>query len=260
MNRPSSAARTPTIPYFWASTRNSAPRWNIVDRRCLSSRARARARLGCSPTASRASSKSVRRGRARSSPSPLRTRQPARCASGLSCCSVPPRKGCGSPRSTPRACASCDEKRRRLGCHHRSRSTTPPTNETLSNIESFARNVNTSDPQEMMFLEIFRQYTQRLRAAGALDFDDLIGETVFLFRAFPQVAALYQRRFRHLLVDEYQDTNHAQYSLIRELTTPVAPHIVAELEAQGVLVSGVQDASGGIPGASLTVVGDSDQS
>ncbi|PDQ34458.1 MAG: ATP-dependent DNA helicase PcrA [Candidatus Lumbricidophila eiseniae] len=130
----------------------------------------------------------------------------------------------------------------------------------LSDIESFARNVNTSDPQEMMFLEIFRQYTQRLRAAGALDFDDLIGETVFLFRAFPQVAALYQRRFRHLLVDEYQDTNHAQYSLIRELTTPVAPHIVAELEAQGVLVSGVQDASGGIPGASLTVVGDSDQS
>ena len=72
-----------------------------------------------------------------------------------------------------------------------------------------------------MFLEIFRQYTRRLRDASALDFDDLIAETVYLFRAFPKVASLYQRRFRHILVDEYQDTNHAQYSLIRELTQSV---------------------------------------
>ncbi len=88
----------------------------------------------------------------------------------------------------------------------------------LSDVESFARNANLNDPQEVMFLAIFREYTRRLRAASALDFDDLIGETVYLFRAFPKVAALYQRRFRHLLVDEYQDTNHAQYALIRELT------------------------------------------
>ncbi|MFI5062256.1 MAG: 3'-5' exonuclease, partial [Actinomycetales bacterium] len=91
-------------------------------------------------------------------------------------------------------------------------------------------------------------------------FDDLIAETVFLFRAFPKVAALYQRRFRHILVDEYQDTNHAQYSLIRELTMPIAPAVADELEAQGHHVESMRDAVGVIPGASLTVVGDSDQS
>jgi DNA helicase-2/ATP-dependent DNA helicase PcrA len=130
----------------------------------------------------------------------------------------------------------------------------------LADVESYARNANMNDPQEVMFLEIFRQYTRRLRDASALDFDDLIAETVYLFRAFPKVAALYQRRFRHILVDEYQDTNHAQYSLIRELTRPVAKPLVDELDAHGVLVRGLTDASGEIPGASLTVVGDSDQS
>ena len=54
-------------------------------------------------------------------------------------------------------------------------------------------------------------------AAGAMDFDDLIMVTVCLFQAFPEVAAAYRHRFRHVLVDEYQDTNHAQYVLIREL-------------------------------------------
>ncbi|WP_353826789.1 ATP-dependent helicase [Agromyces sp. SYSU T0242] len=130
----------------------------------------------------------------------------------------------------------------------------------LSDVESYARNVNTNDPNDVMFLEIFRQYTRRLRDASALDFDDLISETVYLFRAFPKVAALYQRRFRHILVDEYQDTNHAQYALIRELTRPVDPEVVAELDQHGVLVRGMTDATGAIPGASLTVVGDSDQS
>ncbi|UIP59374.1 ATP-dependent helicase [Agromyces marinus] len=130
----------------------------------------------------------------------------------------------------------------------------------LADVETYARNVNSNDPNEVMFLEIFRQYTRRLRDASALDFDDLISETVYLFRAFPKVAALYQRRFRHILVDEYQDTNHAQYSLIRELTRAVEPDVVAELNEHGVLVRGLTDASGSIPGASLTVVGDSDQS
>ena len=113
---------------------------------------------------------------------------------------------------------------------------------------------NIDDPKEAAFLEIFRRYTAGLRRANALDFDDLIGETVHLFRAFPEVAALYQRRFRHVLVDEYQDTNHAQYALIRELVTPVLPeHVPADTRMR-------VDADGGIPGASLTVVGDSDQS
>ncbi len=130
----------------------------------------------------------------------------------------------------------------------------------LADVDSYARNANMSDPQEVMFVEIFRQYTQRLRAANALDFDDLIGETVYLFRAFPKVAALYRRRFRHILVDEYQDTNHAQYSLVRELTRPVEPALADEMEATGVHVRNLRDATGAIPGASLTVVGDSDQS
>ncbi|GAA1439961.1 ATP-dependent helicase [Leifsonia poae] len=130
----------------------------------------------------------------------------------------------------------------------------------LTDIETYARSANLSDPQEVMFLEIFRQYTRQLRSANAFDFDDLIAETVFLFRAFPKVAALYQRRFRHILVDEYQDTNHAQYSLIRELTMPIAPAIADELEAQGHHVDRMRDPLGVIPGASLTVVGDSDQS
>ncbi|HTL40817.1 MAG TPA: UvrD-helicase domain-containing protein [Pseudolysinimonas sp.] len=124
----------------------------------------------------------------------------------------------------------------------------------LGDVDTFARQANLDDPKEAAFLEIFRRYTAGLRRANALDFDDLIGETVHLFRAFPEVAALYQRRFRHVLVDEYQDTNHAQYALIRELVNPVKPeHVPADTRM-------ALDAGGGIPGASLTVVGDSDQS
>ncbi len=124
----------------------------------------------------------------------------------------------------------------------------------LSDADTFARTANFNDPAEAMFVEIFRQYTRSLASANAFDFDDLIGQTVYLFRAFPKVAALYQRRFRHVLVDEYQDTNHAQYSLIRELTRAVAPEDVpvdTRMSTNGM---------GGIDGASLTVVGDSDQS
>jgi len=130
----------------------------------------------------------------------------------------------------------------------------------LSDVETYARQMNAGDPQDVMFLEIFRQYTRSLQQANAFDFDDLIAQTVFLFRAFPHVAATYQRRFRHLLVDEYQDTNHAQYALIRELTRPVDPEHVDALERGGQFVQSMRDGSGRIPGASLTVVGDSDQS
>ncbi|MBP1239898.1 DNA helicase-2/ATP-dependent DNA helicase PcrA [Frigoribacterium sp. PvP120] len=130
----------------------------------------------------------------------------------------------------------------------------------LTDVETYSRQINAGDPQDVMFLEIFRQYTRELQRANAFDFDDLIAQTVFLFRAFPHVAALYQRRFRHILVDEYQDTNHAQYALIRELTRPVDPELVDDLERGGQYVQSMRDGSGRIPGASLTVVGDSDQS
>jgi len=124
----------------------------------------------------------------------------------------------------------------------------------LIDAEGFSRQMNANDPTEVMFLELFRRYTAELRRANAFDFDDLIAQTVYLFRAFPHIAALYQRRFRHILIDEYQDTNHAQYALVRELTRAVEPqHVPADTRVE-------LDASGGIPPAALTVVGDSDQS
>lgn len=73
------------------------------------------------------------------------------------------------------------------------------------------------NPTEELYAEAYGHYQRRLKAANAMDFDDLIMMTVHLLQAFPDVQEAYRRRFRHVLVDEYQDTNHAQYVLIREL-------------------------------------------
>src|SRR3989440_5853742 len=70
---------------------------------------------------------------------------------------------------------------------------------------------------EKSIAEAYQLYQQRLQRANALDFDDLIMTTVTMFQLFPDVTEHYRRRFRHVLVDEYQDTNHAQYVLVREL-------------------------------------------
>ncbi|WP_406862625.1 DNA helicase PcrA [Streptomyces sp. HUAS MG47] len=96
-----------------------------------------------------------------------------------------------------------------------------------------------ADGFEKTLAEAYRMYQARLREANALDFDDIIMTTVHLLQAFPDVAEHYRRRFRHVLVDEYQDTNHAQYTLVREL--------VGE---------GYED----LGPAELCVVGDADQS
>ncbi|HEX5494094.1 MAG TPA: DNA helicase PcrA [Mycobacteriales bacterium] len=69
---------------------------------------------------------------------------------------------------------------------------------------------------ERRVAEVYASYQQRLGLANAMDFDDLIMRTVELLRGFPETAEYYRRRFRHVLVDEYQDTNHAQYALVRE--------------------------------------------
>lgn len=90
--------------------------------------------------------------------------------------------------------------------------------------------------------EVYGEYQRRLRSANAFDFDDLIGEAVAVLQHYPQIAQYYRRRFRHILVDEYQDTNHAQYVLVRELV--------------GVAASDVDT----VPPAELCVVGDADQS
>jgi len=92
---------------------------------------------------------------------------------------------------------------------------------------------------EKVLKEAYTLYQRRLREAHSMDFDDLIMTTVHLLQAFPDVAEHYRRRFRHVLVDEYQDTNHAQYVLVREL---VGGH------------------GGPVPPAELCVVGDADQS
>src|SRR6266516_3093889 len=69
-------------------------------------------------------------------------------------------------------------------------------------------------PAERAVAEAYTLYQRRLREAQALDFDDLIMTTVHLFQAMPAVAEKYRRRFGHVLVDEYQDTNQAQYQLV----------------------------------------------
>lgn len=67
--------------------------------------------------------------------------------------------------------------------------------------------------------DVYLGYERRIRAAGALDFDDLITETVRLFRDHPEVLAHYQERFRYIMIDEYQDTNRAQYHLVNLLAS-----------------------------------------
>ncbi len=112
--------------------------------------------------------------------------------------------------------------------------------------ETFASQANaeTANPADQVLAQAYTEYQRRLRAANALDFDDLIMTTVNILQAFPDVAEHYRRRFRHVLVDEYQDTNHAQYVLVRELAAPIA----------------VPEGQAPVPPAELCVVGDADQS
>jgi DNA helicase-2/ATP-dependent DNA helicase PcrA len=114
--------------------------------------------------------------------------------------------------------------------------------------ETFASRAQTA--RDKALAEAYGEYQRRLLAAGAMDFDDLIMVTVNLFQALPEVAEQYRRRFRHVLVDEYQDTNHAQYILVRELVSGGAP-LFASREGQ---------ADGPVGPAELCVVGDADQS
>ncbi|MGH3830684.1 MAG: UvrD-helicase domain-containing protein, partial [Pseudonocardiaceae bacterium] len=106
-------------------------------------------------------------------------------------------------------------------------------------VEPDAAAETAGDDFERRVAEVYAGYQRRLGSSNALDFDDLIMRTVELLRGFPDVAEHYRRRFRHILVDEYQDTNHAQYVLVRELAAPPA---AAEDPAE------------------LCVVGDADQS
>lgn len=115
-------------------------------------------------------------------------------------------------------------------------------NELIGPEQAAAEASEASDEMATVIAQVYGEYQRRLRAANALDFDDLIGETVAVLQAFPQIAQYYRRRFRHILVDEYQDTNHAQYVLVREL---VGHHL---------------EDHDGVPPSELCVVGDADQS
>ncbi|CAB4538362.1 unannotated protein [freshwater metagenome] len=92
---------------------------------------------------------------------------------------------------------------------------------------------------ETIVADVYTMYEKRLQQANALDFDDLIMKTVQVLQQFPEAKARFRSRFRHILVDEYQDTNHAQYMLVKELTGTEGD---------------------GFPVAELCVVGDADQS
>ena len=72
---------------------------------------------------------------------------------------------------------------------------------------------------ERKVADVYREYQARLLAAGAMDFDDLLRNTVELFRTEPEVLAHYRQRFRHVLVDEYQDTNKVQNELVLQLAS-----------------------------------------
>ncbi|KIH97590.1 ATP-dependent DNA helicase PcrA [Streptomonospora alba] len=109
----------------------------------------------------------------------------------------------------------------------------------LVDYDTFAEQAQSE--QEKKLAEAYALYQQRLHEAGAMDFDDLIMVAVNLLQMFPDVAEHYRRRFRHVLVDEYQDTNHAQYELVRRLVGEDTPDAV-------------------VPASELCVVGDADQS
>ena len=107
---------------------------------------------------------------------------------------------------------------------------------------------DTHNTFEEAYAAAYTHYQRRLREANALDFDDILTLTVDLFATFPEVRETYRRRFRHVLVDEYQDTNHAQYALIHQLCADALEETYDDTAAERV------------PPAELMVVGDADQS
>lgn len=107
---------------------------------------------------------------------------------------------------------------------------------------SEAMNLAGGEPYATTVARVYDEYQRRLRGSNAVDFDDLIGEVVFLLKSHPDIAEHYRRRFRHVLIDEYQDTNHAQYVLV------------------STLVGRPSDDPHAVPPAELAVVGDADQS
>ena len=126
---------------------------------------------------------------------------------------------------------------------------------------SGASSFNAAGNADALYAAVYAEYQNRLSVSNAVDFDDLIMLTVKLLRQNPQVSAYYKRKFRYILVDEYQDTNHAQYVLIRELAgVDDAGVDDYSTDSTDSTVSSVSPDSTQLPQSSITVVGDSDQS
>ncbi|MFP1691596.1 ATP-dependent helicase [Gardnerella vaginalis] len=123
---------------------------------------------------------------------------------------------------------------------------------------SGASSFNAAGNADALYAAVYAEYQNRLSVSNAVDFDDLIMLTVKLLRQNPQVSAYYKRKFRYILVDEYQDTNHAQYVLIRELAG--VDDVDVDDYSTDSTVSPVSPDSTQLPQSSITVVGDSDQS
>ena len=167
--------------------------------------------------------------------------------SGSATWSASARRSCGSARSTPRACASCARRSTRLFGYKSSftiydaadskRLMTLVCRDLDLDVKRYqprailnwicnaqeraarprGRRQGHPQPPGGDVRRRVRRVPASAAGANALDFDDLLMMTVHLFRAFPEVRETWRRRFRHVLVDEYQDTNHAQYALIHEL-------------------------------------------
>ncbi|HDR4572745.1 DNA helicase PcrA [Bacillus cytotoxicus] len=89
-------------------------------------------------------------------------------------------------------------------------------NELLS-AEKYAKQISIADPFEKLSSDVYTEYQKRLLKNNSLDFDDLIMTTIHLFERVPEVLEFYQRKFQYIHVDEYQDTNRAQYMLVNKL-------------------------------------------
>lgn len=99
-----------------------------------------------------------------------------------------------------------------------------PANRILGLISRFKSNLqtpeeveNTGKPSEKVVIKIYEQYQLQLVLAHAMDFDDLLMYTAKLLEEHPEIRAKYQELFRYIMIDEYQDTNYAQFSIVRQL-------------------------------------------
>ncbi len=205
-----------------------------------------RARRGCSPTGSPTCSRPAASSPTRSSRSRSPTRPRARCAGGSRTRSDAARRRSGSSPSTPPAGASCAARRERLG--YRSNFTIYDQADQLRLVreclEELGRDPKRFTPRgihgqisnaknlligpdeyairvasfyDQTVADVYGLYQRRLFGLNAVDFDDLLMLTVEVLARFPEAHERWAKAFRYVLVDEYQDTNHAQYALLNQL-------------------------------------------